>query len=197
MCEPVTIGMTILGAASAAMSHQSAVAEADATNDAAAATHDSARQTTINQHTQETRKFVEESRVNVEEGFDATLEKRAAMAAAEVIGGTSGVDGASVDAMIAAEAQKGARNVYRTKDAQENARLDFTAGVNAATDQGNARIAATPFVSGPSALEGVVGTVMGAAQGYTAGGGDFSALKINNGYTGVNPLKGGTPMSVI
>lgn len=177
MCDPAS-ALAVLGAAKGFMDHQAAVDATDAHNRATAATHDSARQSTRFRHTQETRKFVEESAANVERGFDASLEKKAAMATAQALGSENGVQGISVDAVIASEAQKGARNIGRVKMAQDNTYMDFLAGVEAATLQGNQQISANPFKEGPDMLSGVIGVASGAAAGYHMGGGKFGSLSI-------------------
>lgn len=183
MCDPST-AFAVLGAAKGFMEHQSKVDATDAHNRAVARTHDSARKATTFRHTQETRKFVEESASNVERGFDASLEKKAAMATAQALGGANGVQGISVDAVIASEAQKGARNIGRVQMAQDNAYMDFLAGVDAATILGNEQIGANPFKEGPDMLSGVGNILGGAAAGYKMGGGKFSDLSIGGATSG-------------
>lgn len=180
MCEPVSIGLAIMGAASAAMAHQSSVAEADAANDAAARTHDSARLATQIKYDQEGRKLVEDNRANNQAGFDVQLEKTAAMSTALTMAGASGIQGYSPESVIAMEAQKGARNAGRIDDRKENSYMDFLAGVNAAEVMGQQQINANPFTAGPSAASGVMSTIMGGTKGYAMGGG-FDGLSIPGG----------------
>ena len=181
MCDPA-IALAVVGAGQAFMEHQGAVADADAKNAATAQTHQSARDGTKFKHQQETRKYIEDQAAIREEGFDASLDKTAAMATAQAIGGAWGIQGASVEAVIASEAQKGARNAGRIDMKQENSYMDFLAGVDAASMQGNQQISANPFTSGPSMMDGIMGVAMNSGLGYATGGGfdnfSLSSLKI-------------------
>jgi hypothetical protein len=149
MCNPAVAMAAVAVASSLAQSKAQADA-ASAHNAATAQTHENARIAANNQYTNAQARHVQQVREAQNEAYDASLEKNAAVALGRAAAGSSGVSGISVDALLASEAEKGARNVYKIEDKMDYSTVEYLNNVNSAKTEGDMRIAANPFVSGPS-----------------------------------------------
>lgn len=160
----LAIAAAALGAAQGLMSHQAAVDQADAHNAATMQTHENARRSTQFKYEAADTNFINAIDDANNLGYDAALETAAAKATAQAM--ATSVSGSSVSAVVAALAQKGARNANKVQDKRDDAFLDRFITDKAAEAEGNSIIASNPFIEGPSALEGMLSVAMGAAKGY-------------------------------
>lgn len=76
------------------------------------------------QYTQNQRKAIEQNRAINQQGMDAALASRAAVASARNSGAAGGVQGTTIDALIAEELRTGAINQSRLEDQRGNNRMD-------------------------------------------------------------------------
>jgi ABC-type transporter MlaC component len=118
---------------------------------AARATNSAARQNFRNaqidaafQYTQNRRQFIERDRAARQQGYDAKLAERAAVASARNSGASGGVMGSTIDALIAEEMRTGATNQSRIQDQRDNNMMDTRAKAQGIRSQTASRINQTP-----------------------------------------------------
>lgn len=179
MCDPVT--MATIFAISAGAKHNADVEATNAYNKAANQTQKNAITAAQNQYVQQQQQFIEESRAAQQEGYDAALAKEAAISTGRVSAINAGVTGVSVNALLADEIGKGARNQGRITDKMNNLELGFITGAKNAQSTAEQRIAAAMYKKGPSRADGLLSVVTGGLTGYMQAGGEFQKPTTDTG----------------
>lgn len=169
MCNGPAVGAG-LGVAQAVMQQGQAVDQVNATNARTSVIHSNAIQETVNTHQTNQTNFRRTVESANEEGFEAVLEKRAAVATDAAKAAGAGVSGTSVAAALAAQVAKGGRNAQKINTAREDALLDYLVGQDSATQRGQSIIDANPYIEAPSTASMLLNAAIGAGTGAIAGG---------------------------
>ena len=149
------------GALSTALSIGSTVAgfvgqqqAADSANTAALANAQSASMAAQRKYEDEQRKYIYDSRGLQQQGYDATMAGRSAVATGTASTGSSGIQVGSVSiaSLLAAQRQLTAENLSRVNFKQDDLFQSFDSRVESIEAEAAGRIASRPMSSGPSAL---------------------------------------------
>lgn len=140
MCDPLTIAMAGLSAASSA----SAIG---AQNSAAVKNDAHAKAAMNDEYVSTTEQFIEQNRSLIQGGFDAVLEGRANEATAYASAIENGVQGASVKAVLRDHRQKTQRSSGRTKQEMKSLKDQTGANYKHIRSKAQGRINSVPTTS--------------------------------------------------
>jgi len=125
---------------------------AGAANTASLANAQSANIAAQGKYEDEQRKYIYDSRALQQQGYDATLKGREAVATGVATAGSSGVSGISVENILAAARQQTAENISRVNTKQDDLFNSYQSRVDTYEAEALGRQAAAPMRSGPSPL---------------------------------------------
>lgn len=148
---PMSTALSIGSSAAGFIGQQQA---ADASNAAAYANARSASQAAQRKYEDEQRKYVYDSRARQQEGYEAVMRGRQSYATGVASSGSAGIDASSVSfaSLLAAERQKTAENVARSRTKQDDLTASFESRMDTIEAEAQARINSKPMTAGPSPL---------------------------------------------
>lgn len=123
-----------------------------AANTASLANAQSANIAAQRKYEDEQRKYIYDSRALQQQGYDASLKGREAVATGMATAGSSGISGISVDNILAAARQQTAENISRVNTKQDDLFNSYQSKVDTYEAEALGRQDASPMRSGPNPL---------------------------------------------